>query len=88
MFHARRTSTSHAEEADEGANRDDDALGTLDSVRSRPIEDEGAQSLGGIGASVIPESIVSFRQACVTCKILSFRKRARQALAGGMRIGR
>jgi hypothetical protein len=49
--------TGHAEEADEGTDSDDDALGTLDAVRARPVEDEGAESFGGIGARVIPESI-------------------------------
>jgi hypothetical protein len=47
----------HAQEADEGADRDDNALGTIDPVRARPIEDEGAQNLGGIGPWVIAESI-------------------------------
>jgi hypothetical protein len=57
MFHARRALTSHAEEADEGADRDNDALGTLDAVRARSIEDEGAQSFGGIGACVITKHV-------------------------------
>ena len=57
MFHARRASTSHAEKAEKRADCDDDALGTLDPVRARPIEDEGTQSFGGIGACVITKSI-------------------------------
>ena len=35
VFRARRVSTSRAEEADEGTDRVDDALGTLDTVRAR-----------------------------------------------------
>jgi hypothetical protein len=57
VFHAQRTSSSHAQEADEGADRADNALGTIDPVRARPIEDEGAQNLGGIGPCVIAQSI-------------------------------
>ena len=52
-----RASTGHAEEADEGTDRDDDALGTLDPVRARPVEDEGTESFGGIDACVITESV-------------------------------
>lgn len=57
MFHAWRASPSHTEEADERADRDHNAFGTLDPVRACPIEDEGTHSLRGIGACVIPESI-------------------------------
>src|SRR4051794_26425032 len=57
MFHTRRASTSHAEEADEGAERDDDALATLDPVRARPLKDEGTQSLSRIGEWIITHSI-------------------------------
>jgi hypothetical protein len=57
MFHARRASLRNAEESDEGADRDDNALSTIDPVRACPIEDEGAQRLGGVGAWVITESI-------------------------------
>jgi len=53
----RRASTSRAEETDEGADRDDDALGTLDTVRARSIQDEGSQSFGGVGACVITKGI-------------------------------
>jgi hypothetical protein len=57
VFHAWRALPSHTEEADEGADRDDNALGAMNPVRSRPLEDEGTQSLGGIGACIIAESI-------------------------------
>ena len=52
----------HAQEADEGADRDDNALGTIDPMRARPIEDEGAQSLGGIVVYVIAQSIKKSRK--------------------------
>jgi hypothetical protein len=57
MFHARRTSTSGAEKTHERADSDDDALGTLDPVKTRSIEDEGPQSFWGIGAGVVTSSI-------------------------------
>jgi hypothetical protein len=56
VFHAWRASPSNAEEADKGADRDNNALSTIDPVGACPIEDEGAQSLGGIGTWVIAES--------------------------------
>jgi hypothetical protein len=37
----------------ERADRDDNALGTIDPVRACSIEDEGAQGLGGIGACIL-----------------------------------
>jgi hypothetical protein len=57
MFHASRTSPSGTEKARERADGDDDALGTLDPVRARSIEDEGPQSSRGISAGVITNSI-------------------------------
>ena len=41
MFHARRASPSGTEKAAERADGNDDALGTLDPVWTRPIKDEG-----------------------------------------------
>jgi hypothetical protein len=57
VFHTRRASTGHTEEADESADRDDDTLGTLDPVGACSIEDEPAQSFGWIGACVISKGI-------------------------------
>jgi hypothetical protein len=57
MLHARRASPGGAEKAAERADGDDDALGTPDPVRARPIKDEGPQNLRGISAGVITNSI-------------------------------
>src|SRR5438128_11298529 len=57
MFQARRASPGRTEKADERADGNDDALGTLDPVRARSTEDKGPQSFWGIGAGVITNSI-------------------------------
>ena len=57
MFHARRASPSSTEKAAERADGDDDALGALDPVRARSIEDESSQRSRGISAGVITNSI-------------------------------
>jgi hypothetical protein len=57
MFHTCRASPSGTEKADERADGDDDALGTLDPVRARSIQDESPQNSRGISAGVITNSI-------------------------------
>jgi len=57
MLHARRASPSGTKKADERADGDDDALGTLDPMRACSIEDEGPQSFRGINAGVVTSSI-------------------------------
>jgi hypothetical protein len=42
MLHARRASSGGAEKAKERAYGDSDGLGTLNSVRTRAVKDEGA----------------------------------------------